>query len=415
MSLPDKRLLDDWLASYLEYTSEQESPESLHLWTALTLISAATRRRVFLEMEHGKIFPNLYVIIVAESAKVRKSTAMDIGRDLLIEALPDIRVMRDSMTSQGLIKSLNHKVQVIKDDKITEELRSDVAIFADEVANLFSYEKTRSSQMVIFLTRAYSCPNLYDHTTVRDSLVRLHNLYPTLLGGTDPRNLKVLPDDAVGGLTGRLIWVIERARRGNNPGWKRDPERKVKRDLLQEMLIHDLQRISRMQGEIIADPSAQRVYDDWYTELSNKDTRDPESDAFYHRCHTTALRVAVLLSLSRSETLEISKRDMERAIELIEAQLPEVKRVTVWSGGSQYEQLRAKFIHFLQQSDGLTTKKKVLKYIGVSLDDYDKLISTLVADGTIEAPRVIGNETVIRLTKEGFGRQVRVEPEEEKE
>lgn len=400
--MPEKRLLDDWLTAYLEYTAEQESPESLHLWTALTLISAVVRRKVYLDLEHGRIFPNMYVIIVAESARVRKSTAMDLGRDLLTDAFPDIRIMRDSMTSQGLIKSLNHKVQVVKDDKIVEELRSDVAIFADEVANLFSYERTRAAQMVIFLTRTYGCPAVYDHTTVRDSTVRLHNLYPVLLGGTDPRNLKVLPDEAVAGLTGRLIWVIESQRRRNNPGWKKSGDQSTRRQLMREMLMHDLHIIGNLHGEVHATPDAMAMYDKWYDGLSQRDTKDPEADAFYQRCHTTAQRASILLSLSGGNSLCISQQHMERAIKLIESQLPELKKVMIWGGGSDYEQKRAKIIYFLQRSGGVSTRKQTLRHMGMQSEDFEKLYNTLVQDGTCLPARGLGSETALQLTKEGM-------------
>jgi len=408
--MPDKRLTNDWLASYLDLTSSLEAPESIHLWTGLSLISMAVRRKVYLDMEYGKIFPNLYTIIVAESAKVRKSAAMDFGRELLIEAIPEMKIMRDSMTSQGLIKELNKKTQVIKGDKIEEELRSDVAIFADEVANLFGYEKTRAAQMVIFLTRAYTCPSIYDHTTVRDSTVRLHNLYPVLLGGTDPRNLKVFPEDAVGGLTGRLIWVIETARRTNNPGWKKDSKDVLQRTLLREYLIHDLKRISMLSGEVTVDPTAMEMYDQWYDALSKKDTHDPATDAFYHRCHTTALRLLILLALSSSDDLVATPRHMKGAIALIEAQLPEVKRVTMWSGGSQYEQKRAKYLHFLQQCPkGVSTRRRILQYMGVSIEEFDMLTNTLTQDGSITQPGIlVGKDPVIVLTAQGFGQEVQV-------
>lgn len=398
--MPDKRLCQDWLASYIELTKNLEAQESLHLWTGLTVLSAALRRQVYLDMDYGKVYPNLYVIIVAVSAKARKSAAMDTGRDLLIDALPDIRIHRDSGTSQGLIKQLNHKAQVIEGDQIKEELRSNVAIFADEVANLFSYDKIRAAQMVIFLTRTYTCPNVYDHTTVRDSIVRLHNLYPTLLGGTDPRNLKVLPEDAIGGLTGRLLWVIESTRRSNNPGWRKKEE-SAAHDLLREALIHDLQRVSRLVGEFTAVPEARDFYDNWYTELSKKDFKDPETDAFYHRCHTTVLRLAQLFSVSNREDLIITLADIKNAITLIELQLPEVKRVTIWSGGSPYEQQRAKLIHYLQSSGGMATRRTTLKHLGMLAEEFDRVVATLVADGTLDAPRAVGHEIALKLSPNG--------------
>ena len=397
--MADHRYLDDWLKSYLEFTATHEAPESYHLWSGLTIISAATRRRVFIELEHGIVYPNLYVIIVAESAKTRKSVAMDMARDLLIDAIPDMKIMRDSMTSQGLIHALNHKVTVIKDNKIDEELRSDVAIFADEVANLFSYERNRASQMVIFLTRTYGCPPIYDHTTVRDSTIRLFNLYPVLLGGTDPRNLKVLPEDAIGGLTGRLIWVIESQRRHNRSGWKRDPTALLQRKLSREYLIHDLQRIAQLQGELTVTQEAMDLFDKWYGELSKKDVKDPETDAFYHRCHTTAQRIAILLALANNDAMVLDAKHMAGGIALVEQQLPEMKRIMLWSGVSLYEQHRAKLIGYLKNSPGMVaTWEGALHYMGVTIEDFIKIVETLKLDGSVTIPPIkIKGKQILKL------------------
>lgn len=400
----DKRLLPDWIVGYLEYTASHEAPESLHLWNALVAISAASRRKVYIDLEQGPVFPNLYVIIVAESARVRKSASMALGRDLLIDAVPDVRIMRDSMTSQGLIKALNHRVQVLKGDKLVEELRSDVVIYADEVANLFSYERVRAAQMVIFLTRAYESPAIYDHTTVRDSVVRLHNLYPVMIGGTDPSNLKVLPPEAIGGLTGRLIWVVEGQRRANNPGWKRDSARAARRTLLREALIHDLRRIGNLAGEMRVDADAMDFYDNWYEELAKRDARDPETDAFYHRCHTTALHVGILLAMAHGDELRMTCAQMRAAIGLVEQQLPEVKRVTMWSGPSLFEQHRARCLSFLMRAGGVATRQQLLKHMGMPAQDFDaQLVATLVQDGSIRVQK-IKNQIVIELTREGYGR-----------
>jgi len=409
--IPEGRLVKDWLGSYLQLTSELEAKEILHLWTGLCVIAASTRRRVWLDMEYGRVYPNLYVIIVAESAKARKSTAMDYGRDILMEAVPEVQIMRDSMTSQGLIKAMNKVTKTEDSDgKIVEKKQSDVAIFADEVANLFSYERTRASQMVILLTRTYGCPNLYDHTTVRDSTVRLHNLYPVLLGGTDPRNLKVLPDDAVGGLTGRLIWIIESERRTNNPGWPRDRKSVLLKAAMREMLMHDLYHISRLQGAMHVNDKGKALYDNWYYNLAKRDARDPESDAFYHRCHTTALHIAMLFSLAHDDTLCITEDHIQTAITLVEQQLPEIKRVTVWAGGSQYEQQRAKIILYMQNNAGAGQRQKLLRHAGVQMDEFDRIIMTLIHDGTIEPkPFTIGGQQVYKLTKEGFAKQPKPE------
>lgn len=392
------RLLPDWLQSYLEFTAEQESPDSFHLWTAIATLSAAVRRKLCLRMTYGEIYPNIYVIMVAESAKVRKSSAANFGRKILLDAFADINIMQDSMTSQALTKSMNHKTQVIKDNTIAEEQRSDVAIFADEVANLFSYDKMRAAYMTIFLTRTYECPDVYDHNTVRDSKIRLHNLYPVLVGCTDPKNLKTIPEEAADGLMGRLIWIIESERRVNNSGWQRDASKSTKTQLIREMLIKDLQEIGRLQGEMHADDSAMNLYDAWYEALTSRDGRDPISDAFYHRCHATVLRIAMLLSISTSDSLMISTKNMQGAITLIEQQLPATRRVGMWTGSSTFEMQRAKYINYLIQQHGVTTRRALLKHMGLEAGEFDRVTATLNQDGTIEIPTMkVKNEVVIRL------------------
>ena len=396
--MADSRLLSDWLAAYLEFTDELESAESFHLWTGLGVLSAALRRRVRLEMIYGTTYPNLYIIMVAASAELRKSTAANFGRDLLMDSLSDINLMQDSMTSQGLVKSLNQKRSVIENGVVVEKLHSDVAIFADEVANLFSYDKLRASQMTIFLTRTYECPNNYQHTTVRDSKIALHNLYPTLIGCTDPKNLRTIPAEAADGLVGRLLWIIEHKRRSTNSGWRRNEKKTLEKKLLREYLMHDLQRITTLSGEMKVEESAMNYYDEWYHALAEREDLDQDSKAFYHRCHATALRLAMILSISTSESLIITHKNMMGALTLIDQQLPANQRINIWKGSTTFEVLRAKYISFLANSKGVTTRAILLKHMGVPAEEFDRITSTLSQDGTIRVPEVkVKGQTVIQL------------------
>ena len=399
--MADKRLLGDWLSSYLEVTANLEAKESLHRWTGMVCLATALRRRVVAHMQHGPIYPNLYVFIVAESAKARKSSAMNYGKKLLIDTFPELRIFQDDMTPQGLIKYLY--LRATKDVKGDKKPQGDFVLFADELANLFGTERNRSSKMVILLTTTFMCTDVYDHLTVRDSLERLYNLYPVVLAATDPSNLKVLPADAIGGLTGRIIWIIEREKRHVNPGWiNPNDTATLRQTALRECLIHDLQCVSQMQGNMAFASDAQAMYDAWYQILSTKDERDPRTDAFYHRCHTTALQIAMLLSISNGNNMLVSAVHMANAIKLIEAQLPDIKRVTIWSGAGQYEQQRSKYITYLQGQGGKALRRNLLRYMGISVAEFDQVTITLTEDGTIESPRILGNETILQLTQKAI-------------
>lgn len=413
--MPDHRLLGDWLTSYLELTSNLEAKESLHRWTGLICLSTAIQRKLYIDMEHGRVHPNLYVFIVALSGAARKSTAMGFGQKLLIQAFPDLKIFRDDLTAQGLVKALNHSAIANRDGKRIEEMRSDFVIFADELSNLFDYEKTRAAKLSILLTSIYMCPDVYDHLTSRDSLERIYNLYPVILGATDPKNINVFPENATGGLFGRIIWVIERERRHANPGWIEDLDREkvVEQELLREMLLHDIQRVHRMEGNFTTTVEARKFYNDWYLDLPSRSKGDEKTNAFFSRCHTTAIQLAMLLSVSESESKILTLQHVEKGIQMIEEQFETIGRVMTLTGTSQYEQARAKFIVYLQNKpSGMELRTKLLKFMGMPVELFDKeIVETLITDETIVRTmlEVRGRkEIVIKLTPNGLEKKVEI-------
>ena len=62
------RLLDDWLTTYTEYTSEQESPALFHLWVGTSVIASAMERRCYINRGYYTLYPNLYIVLIGESA-----------------------------------------------------------------------------------------------------------------------------------------------------------------------------------------------------------------------------------------------------------------------------------------------------------------------------------------------------------
>jgi hypothetical protein len=392
-------MLTDWLTGYTTVTANLEAKESLHRWTGMVCIASALRRRVYMRMQHGTIYPNLYVFIVAESAKARKSTAMLYGQKMLTDSFPDLRIFGDDMTSQGLIKYMFSRAVIRPDGK--KEPQGDFVIFSDELADLFSTDRARAAKMVIMLTTTYMCRDVYDHLTSRDSLERLYNMYPVVIGATDPRNIKVIPEEAIAGLLGRLMFVIEREKRHVNPGWIEDTRAELERQYLRECLIHDLQVISRMEGPMMVKPAAKEIYDAWYEDLSKKETKDPRADAFYHRCHTTAIQIAMLLSISAGESMVVETTHIEQAIKIVKDQLEVIAKITLWTGAGAYEQNRSKLIQFLQHTHGRSLRGKALKHMGVASDDFDRLTTTLVEDGTLLPIKIVGSEAVLILSENG--------------
>ena len=80
-----------WLDEYMHYTRNQESPALFHKWCGISAVGAALERHISIDMgEEGEkgayqVRPNLFIILVADPALCKKSTAIDMMSDLLIE------------------------------------------------------------------------------------------------------------------------------------------------------------------------------------------------------------------------------------------------------------------------------------------------------------------------------------------
>lgn len=350
-------------------------------------------------MDRGyyKLYPNIYVLIVAESARVRKSIAMDTGIDLLREALPDIYYISGSLTPEGLVNHLNRAKTVVDiEGRPIVRYDSAVVIHADELAELFGYDKQRASKLTILLTKTYGAQGEHTHT-LADGQIKLHNLYPSLLAATDPRNLKVLPEDAIGGLIGRLIFVTAREKR-RSIAW---PEPSDEDRKLYKYLCEDLQEVGSLQGEMIPTQKARDLFARWYDALSEQKSTDVHTDAFRERCHDTALKLAMLIAVSRSNELVVDHTHVAGGIAFIEKQLPEFGRVMTWAVTSTFAQNKAKLVDMIRRNGGALSRRVALKALAVSTDDLAALETTLIQEDTMES-RVIGNQVIYKLTRDAL-------------
>lgn len=388
------RKLSDWLESYLVYTQKQESPEKLHLWVGISILSAALKRQVWIDRGYYKLYPNTYVLLVAESAALKKSTAMDIGVKLIRDAVPDLYYIAGSMTPEGFMKHMN-RVKVVSNAENGQpcvSYDSHVFLHADELAELFGFDKQRASRFTILLTKIYGAQAEHTHTLATEGQLLLKNLYPTFLAGTDPRNLKVLPEESIAGLIGRLIFVTASDKR-KPIAW---PSPSDDDNALYDKLKYDLHTISQLRGELVVSPEAHERFEDWYVKHSETVEEDTRLDAFRARCHDTALKLAVLLSISSSDSLVLSDSNMEMGIDYIERQIPEFGRVANWAVASTYAQNRARFLDTLTKQGNVGMRKQMLKLMMIPLEELTILEQSLEAEGTVEV-RIAGKNVFYKL------------------
>lgn len=75
----------DFITLYLDYNKHTEPPYVYHRWCAISTIAALLGRQFWLPFGNGRIFPNLYIMLLGD-AGARKSTAIKSARKLATSA-----------------------------------------------------------------------------------------------------------------------------------------------------------------------------------------------------------------------------------------------------------------------------------------------------------------------------------------
>ena len=275
---------ENWIYQYLKFTNSLESPTQFHLWTALSTISSVLNRRVWVPRDTGSnLYPNQYIIIVAESAFCRKSTAIEKARDSFFTDAPLINIIQDSMTPQKLTQELSQEKMINPNY---------VLIFVTELATFFGADSFKTG-IIPLLTSLYTCPPLYcvKTKTAGDDVIREPCV--NILGATTLDWMASnLPQDAIeGGFTGRVMFIVGDRPRLSNPFGEAPQEETG----LRVKLFNDLsKRMRSFQGGFKWSPEAREIYAEWYNQRVEEE--DFRLRGYAGRKQDHVLKVAMCLS-----------------------------------------------------------------------------------------------------------------------
>lgn len=318
---PPGRKLGNWLAAYAAYTAQTESPESFHLWVGLGTIAGAAQRKVTLTLQHFDVYCNIFVILVGPAGKVKKTTALRIGQNLL-KRVPSVHFTTKAGSAAALIKQFA--------DLPSKEHQSLTAYSYE----LGSFLGSNSTEMVDFVTDIYDGNPDWDKQTILRGMEKIPRPWFNIMGATTPRWLgDHLPSTAVeGGFVSRTIWVYS-DKRILKPMAGMTPE--IRR--LQDDLVNDLTHISTLSGEFCLQPEAQELYEQWRLDPARfPDIPDDRTSGYYERKHIHVLKLAMLLSLAEKDDLIITAKDVKAALAVLDATEPGMAKAFSAVGRNTY-------------------------------------------------------------------------------
>ncbi|HSW65369.1 MAG TPA: DUF3987 domain-containing protein [Dissulfurispiraceae bacterium] len=323
------RRLKDWLQTYIQYTQFSEAPQHFHFWTGVSVIAGALRRQVWLDMGYFQWTPNFYIILVAPPGIVTKSTTVDIGKHLLAN-VSTVKFGPSALTWQALIQELQSASELFQTEDGTFYPMSCLNFFVREFGTLVDLQ---DRVMIDVLVDLWDSPQgTWEKATKMFGRESVANPWINVIAGTTPAWLaRNLPREMIGGgFTSRCIFILgERKRhlvpypsRCTTPEWLE----KIKQDL-----IIDLEAISMLKGPFKLTEEAFTYGEDWYKELYAQLIQHAKTHTdfggYIARKQSHLHKLAMVISASKRDTLEITANDLRVASKILtalEADLPAI-------------------------------------------------------------------------------------------
>ena len=388
-----------WLGEYMCYTASHEAPDLFHFWVGVSVICGAIRRNVYFEQGYYRVFPNLYSILVAPPGVCKKSTAANIGVDLLQE-IPGVNIIREKATPESLVKALSDSMVVrsVTSDGLQMEASATAYIFAPELA-VFLGRETYNEGLIGILTTLFDCHNKWESMTIARGKSMLHNIHLCMLGATTPDLMnRVIPQSAFGGgFLSRIIFAVK----DKTP--RCVPFPKLRDQLQKEQLLSKLLSISDRHGQVVQSGEAEEWAIDWYGKhhkrLQAQD--DLALSGYLERKQDHMIKLCIVLLLSAGEELIITPAVYEQALFILnhtEKTMPDAfVSIQTTDIGKDHERI----LKFLEKYNGRMEHSKLLRKVYGHMDagSFRKAIQTLKEAGFIEEILAKGVHEYIQLRR----------------
>lgn len=361
-----------------ELCKDTEIPEAFAVWTAISCVSACLERGCYVDQGHFVVFPNLYVVLAAGSARCRKTSAIIIGESLLRQIQPKLHILSQKSTPEALIGDLSGSLEGrIEEGASFVSTTSPGIIIADELST-FIDRKAFESGMIAILTKLYDGYD-FDYRTRSRGLEMIKNPCLNILGGSTLHWIKeAIPTVAIGGgFTARIIFIHQERRR-KNVAW---PERTEKEVILEKAIVNDLSQVRLLRGPFGIVPKAKDLYCQEYCEFCDKSKlfEDPNMAGYAGRRHIMILKLAMCSSAALKDSREIDEVDIALAINWLTTAEQDMQRVLSAISSEPCGTLSEQLVELVRSKQSIS-KFEIVRHFRnkLTVDQVDILCRTLV-------------------------------------
>lgn len=372
----------NFLKKYVSILEDTEVPPRFAIWCGLSAISAMLERRIWADMGIYKVFPNMFVILIAESGRARKSTAIKITKRLLHATDPGPRLIAQKITPEALIAALRSE-RTDEEARLMGETCGGI-IIADELMTLVnrkSYDTGLASLFIPF----YDCEDKFEYQTRSHGTETVNYSHLSILAASTINSIReAIPASAIGdGFTSRVLFIYTDVI-PPPVAWTEFDAAKAQ---TMEELTRYLQGITSLSGRVDFTDEAKEFfiqeYDRFYIDSPFYDI--PQLRAYSSRRHTHLIKVAICLMVCETPTsLSLKRKYLIGAKEIIEdaeTQMPLVlQQIVTTDVGALTEQ-----VFQIIASQAPVLRGDVMRHFTHKIDHdaLKKILETLMQAGKI--------------------------------
>lgn len=305
------RRLTDFITAFAEYSEVYNTTELFAKAAAMWMVGTAVRRQVGMRARGNALHPNLFVELIGGPG-TGKSQSISAARSIFIPATGS-SIIPASITRAGMEDYMQQNLQQSKSPDGALLLSHECIGLSEEMQGILPDQDLSHLTLYNIL---YDLPKLHKARTRTHGEVTLEAPYCSILTGAQPAFLATtMPEQAWGmGFMSRSIMIFDVPKERRSMFELKDTDKKLQADL-----IHDLKAIKDLFGWMEWSEDAVRLYSEWWVENGGQPVPAAKRLAMGYnaRRELHMAKLAMICSLSRSDTLLVELDDVAEAIRLL--------------------------------------------------------------------------------------------------
>lgn len=384
----DRSFIDD----YIDWAkSVGDAAEPYHQAGAFICLSALTSGSIQLPTGFGNIVPNLWFLLLADTTLTRKSTAMDIAVDMLVEVDDDV-IMATDGSIEGMFTALS-----LRPGRPSIFLRDEFSGLLDMMVKRDYY-----AGMGEMLTKLYDGRD--QKRVLRREAIHVRDpVFIILAGGIRTKIMNLVTADQISsGFLPRFIFIAGQSDVGKlRPLGPPEEKTTTGRDRLIQHLARLSERYRREKTIDVAGhelttrnvqrigltPDAWALYNEYETKLLETGVQSASQELLtpvMDRLAKSGLKAAMLIAASRMpENLIVEERDLKKAFAYVLEWRGYAMDVVSNVGLPQQERLIQVVLNSILKHPGISRSALMSKY-HLTKRDAEVIFDTLDQRGQID-------------------------------